>query len=277
MVMKKEIRNYLAFVEGTSMEIVSLGRALEPTFWDHVRQDVPHYYFFAFDWKYNREDTEILLALEEDRIDGMMLVYDERIVQLRGSNKAAEVLLEKLHLDKIEMQSPRKHRQLILKRYKPTLGQSREMILMVVHKGEEELHTKHPVFELDAVYGEKIAATMRDADPEYWGDVISERILEGMNKGANWSGIEVNENLVSIGMSRLTEWAGLVGVVATHEEHRNRGYATSIVSRLVEEILDGLPLAMIYVLADNPPAIRAYKKVGFKPYKTYFFMRGESR
>ncbi|MDH5461093.1 MAG: GNAT family N-acetyltransferase, partial [Candidatus Bathyarchaeota archaeon] len=84
-------------------------------------------------------------------------------------------------------------------------------------------------------------------------------------------------NLVSIGMSRLTEWAGVVGVVATHEEHRNRGYATSIVSRSVEEILDRLPLAMIYVSADNPPAIRAYKKVGFKPYKTYFFMRGESR
>ncbi len=259
------------------MEIDSLAHELEPIFWDHVKQDIPHYYFFAFDWKYNREDTEILLALEEDRIDGMMLVYNERIVQLRGSNKTAEVLLERLHLDKIEIQSPRNHKQLILKRYKPTLRQGHEMMLMVVHKGEDELHTKHPVFELDAAYVERIAAIMRDADPEYWGDVTSEQILEGMNKGANWSGIEVNESLVSIGMSRLTEWAGVVGVVATHEEHRNRGYATSIVSRLVEEILDRLPLAMIYVLADNPPAIRAYKKVGFKSYKTYFFMRGERR
>jgi len=41
------------------MEIVSLGRALELKFWDHVKQDIPHYYFFAFDWKYNRDDTEI--------------------------------------------------------------------------------------------------------------------------------------------------------------------------------------------------------------------------
>jgi len=277
MVMKKEIRSYSAFVEGTSMEIVSLAHELEPIFWDHVKQDIPHYYFFAFDWKYNREDTEILLALEEERIDGMMLVCKERIVQLRGTNKAAEVLLERLRLDKIEIQSPRKHKQLILKKYKPTSRQGHEMMLMVVHKGEEELHTKHPVFELDAAYGEKIASTMRDADPEYWGDVTSEQILEGMNKGADWFGIEVNENLVSIGMSRLTEWAGVVGVAATHEECRSRGYATSIVSRLVKEIFKRLPLAMIYVLADNPPAIRAYEKVGFKPYKTYFFMRGESR
>jgi RimJ/RimL family protein N-acetyltransferase len=257
------------------MEIVSLDRALEPTFWDHVKQDIPHYYFFAFDWKHNREATEILLALEEERIDGMMLVYNERIVQLRGSNEAAEAFLERLDLDKIEIQSPKKHKQLILKKYKPTLGQSHEMMLMVVHKGEEELHMRHPAVELDAADVEKMVEIMRDADPEYWGDVTGERILEGMSKGANWLGIKVNENLVSIGMSRLTEWTGLVGVAATHEEHRNRGYATSIVSRLVKEILERLPLAMIYVLADNPPAIRAYKKVGFKPHTTYFFMRGE--
>jgi len=47
------------FGEVTLMEIVSLGRALELKFWDHVKQDIPHYYFFAFDWKYNRDDTEI--------------------------------------------------------------------------------------------------------------------------------------------------------------------------------------------------------------------------
>jgi RimJ/RimL family protein N-acetyltransferase len=257
------------------MEIVSLGRALELKFWDHVKQDIPHYYFFAFDWKYHRDDTEILLALEEERIDGMMLVYNERIVQLRGSNKATEAFLERLDLDKIEIQSPREHKQLILKKYKPTLRQSHEMLLMVVHKGEEELHTRHPPVELDATHSENIATIMREADPDYWADVTGERILEGMNKGANWFGIKVNEGVISIGMSRLTEWAGLIGVVATQEEHRNRGYATSIVAGLLKEVFKKRSLAMIYVLADNPPAIRAYQKVGFRPYKTYFFMRGE--
>jgi predicted GNAT family acetyltransferase len=64
-------------------------------------------------------------------------------------------------------------------------------------------------------------------------------------------------------------------VVATHENHRNRGYATSIVSELVKRILEKLSTAMIYVLSDNMPAIRVYEKVGFKRYITYFFMRGE--
>jgi len=264
-----------ALAEVTSMEIVSLGHALEPKFWDHVNQDISHYYFFAFDWKYNRDDTEILLALDEERIDGMMLVYDERIVQLRGSNKAAEAFLARLTLDKIEIQSAKAHKQLIRKKYKPTLRQSHEMMLMVVHKGEEELHIRHPIVKLDAAQSEDIAAIMRHADPDYWGDVTGERILEGMNKGANWSGIKVNDGVVSIGMLRLTEWAGLIGVVATLEEYRNRGYATSIVAGLLKELFKRRSLAMIYVLADNPPAIRAYQKVGFNPYKTYFFMRGE--
>jgi len=264
-----------ALAEVALMEIVSLDRALEPKFWDQVKQDIPHYYFFAFDWKYNRDDTEILLALDKERIDGMMLVYDERIVQLRGSNKAAEAFLESLDLDEIEIQSPREHKQLILKKYKPTLGQSHEMMLMVVHKGEEELHTGHPPVKLDAAHSENIAALMRDADPDYWGDITGERIFEGMNRGADWFGIKADRILVSIGMSRLTEWAGLIGVVATHEEYRNRGYATSMVAGLLKEIFKRRPLAMIYVLADNPPAIRAYQKGGFKSYKTYFFMRGE--
>ena len=259
------------------MEIVSLGPDLEPIFWEHVSQDIPHYYFFAFDWKYNRNKTKIWLALEENQIDGMMLVYNERIVQIRGSSKAADAFLEMLDLEKVEIQSLEKHKQLILKKYKPTLKQSHEMMLMLLHKGEEEFHTEHPIVELDASHAKKIATIMREADPEYWRDITGQRIVEGINQGVNWLGIKVNEELASIASARLTEWTGLIGVVATHKEHRNKGYATSVVSELVKRILKKLLLAMIFVLTDNLPAVRAYKKVGFKPYKTYFFMRGERR
>ena len=259
------------------MKIVSLDASLESVFWQHVNEDIPHYYFYAFDWKHNREKTEILLALENKRIDGMILVYDKRIVQLRGSCRAAEALLRKLDLEKVELQSLKEHKQLILKKYKPTLRQSHEMMLMLLHKGEETPHAKHPVLALDTSSSEKIAAIMRDADPEYWGDVTCQGILDGFSKGAKWFGVRGNDKLVSIGMLRLTEWIGLIGVVATQVTHRNRGCATSVVSHMVRHILERLPAAMIYVLADNSSAIRAYTKVGFKPCRTYFFIRGERR
>jgi predicted GNAT family acetyltransferase len=151
------------------------------------------------------------------------------------------------------------------------------MMLMVLHEGEEEIHKRHATVELDASYSQKIATIMRDVDPEYWGDVTSQRIVEGMNQGMNWLGTKIGQELVSIGSTRLTEWAGLIGVVATNEKHRNKGYATSVVSELVKRILKEVSLAMIFVLADNQPAIQAYTTVGFKPYKTYFFMRGIRR
>jgi len=74
------------------MEIVSLNPAFESIFWKHVNQDIPHYFFFGFDWKNNKDETDILLALTGRRIDGMMLVYKKRIVQFRGNREATRVL-----------------------------------------------------------------------------------------------------------------------------------------------------------------------------------------
>jgi len=259
------------------MKIVPLDKNLEALFWKHVNQDIPHYYFFAFDWKHNKEKTKILLALENEEIDGMMLVYDGRIAQLRGSSRAAEALLQSLDLEKVEFQSLKEHEPLVLRKYKPTLKQSHEMMLMLARRGEERLVMRCPVVALDASDAEKIASIMRDADPEFWGDVASQGIMEGMSKGANWFGVKVDDELVSIGNLRITEWTGLIGIVATQEARRNQGYATSIVSKIVQQILERVPVAMIFVLADNSPAVRAYSKAGFKPYRTYFFMRGEKR
>jgi predicted GNAT family acetyltransferase len=64
-------------------------------------------------------------------------------------------------------------------------------------------------------------------------------------------------------------------MVATRKGHRGKGYATSAVSAVLKEILRESELALIHVLSDNPSAIRVYQKVGFRPYKTFAFIRGE--
>jgi predicted GNAT family acetyltransferase len=257
------------------MKIVSLEKAFEPIFWRHVNQDIPHYFFFALDWKYNRDATKVLLALEGNQIDGMMLIYRESVVQLRGSMKAVKALLERLDSERIELQALERHKQCILEKYKPTI--CHDMMLMTLRKGEEKPQVIHPTAKLDVSDAEHIATIMRDADPEFWGNQTGQQVVEQIKQGVAWLGVKINGELVSIGSTRLTEWAGLIGVVATRKAYRNRGYATSIVSELVEQILEKLPIALIFVLTDNPPAIRVYKKVGFKPYRTYFFMRGEKR
>jgi predicted GNAT family acetyltransferase len=78
---------------------------------------------------------------------------------------------------------------------------------------------------------------MKAADSEFWGDVTSQSVIEGMNRGAKWFGVKIDGDLVSIGNVWATEWLSLIGIVATSEKHRNMGYATSVVSTIVKEFL----------------------------------------
>lgn len=256
------------------MNIVFLDPAFEPTFWEHVNQDIPHYYFFAYDWKHRRNDTKILLALKNDRIGGMMLILNERIVQLRGSSECAKAFLERLDLEEVELQAPEQHEQYVLEKYKPAW--SHELVLMTLRKGEERFQIPHQITALDSSDAEQIAVMMRNVDPEFWGEATREQVAKRMSN-VQCFGVKVDGELVSLGRARLTEQIGHIPTVATLEAHRNKGYATSIVSHMVKLILEKMPVAIIYVLSDNLPAIRVYEKVGFKPYKKYFFMRGEKR
>jgi len=256
------------------MEILTLDSGLEDIFWNYVYQDVPHHHFFILDWKFGKDSTKILLALKANRIQGMMLTYRQSIVQLRGSAEAANALLDRMDLEKVEIQALMEHENMVLRRYKPLTRH--ELILMTLRRGEERLHMKHPVVELTPADAKEIASLMRQADPEWWGETASQRIVEGMDERL-WLGVKVDRKLVSLGGTRFNDWGSNIGVVVTEASHRRRGYATSIVSALVKKILARCPMVFIHVLSDNPPAIHVYKKVGFKPYRTYFFARGEKR
>jgi RimJ/RimL family protein N-acetyltransferase len=254
------------------MDMVRLSPSVEPLFWKHVTQDIFHYFFFAYDWKYNRKHTEILLAMEQKQIIGMMLVYQDRIVQLRGSDQALKILFHELDLDEVEIQVSKKHSPLVLEKYDPAF--STDLMLMTVRREEEKPQIEHTVVRLDASYAEEIASILREGSPEIWGDVTRQQILEGM-EDQTWVGIKVKDELVSVCSFRVTEWMGLIGRVATPKKYRNRGYATSTVSYAVKYMLQTRSDAIIFVRTDNLSATHVYQKVGFRPYQTYFFMKGK--
>ena len=254
------------------MKLVLLDSSREPAFWDYVLRDAPEYYFFIFDWKLNRDKTKIFLALQEESIVGLMLIYDQRIVHIRGGSEAVELLLNEVNLEKTEVQALKEHESIILKKYKPSA--KHEMILMTLQRGEEQLDIKHPVTKLTSAEAEEIASLLEEEFPE-WGEFTSDRIRERMKENVLFLGIKEGERLVSIGNTRILGFGSNIGMVATRKGYRGKGYATSIVSALLKEILRESKLALIHVLSDNPSAIRAYTKVGFKPYRTYTFIRGE--
>jgi len=199
----------------------------------------------------------------------MMLVYDRRIVQLRGSEPAAEILLNKVDLENAEFNVESQHRQAILGKFHQV--KEYELILMALRRGEEHLYPSEDVVRLTPDDAGRIADLMSSIDPEIWGRIIkNERITASMDRTL-WFGIFSDGKLVSLGNATVTDIASNMGAVATHGSSRNRGYATSIVSALLREMLKANDLAPIHVLKDNAPARRVYEKVGFRPYRNYLF------
>ena len=79
-------------------------------------------------------------------------------------------------------------------------------------------------------------------------------------------GIRVGGRLVSAAgthvISREARLA-VVGNVLTHAGHRGRGYATAVTSAVTAELLRYCDDVVLNVRSDNPPAIQAYRKLGY--------------
>jgi len=123
------------------MKLVLLDSSWEPTFWDHVLKNVPEHYFFIIDWKLNKDKTKIFLAIQDGKIIAMMLIYDRRIVQIRGNPEAAEILMNEVNLEKAEINAFNEHEAIILKKYKPIVRH--EMILMTLHRPDNVDDPRH--------------------------------------------------------------------------------------------------------------------------------------
>jgi len=170
----------------------------------------------------------------------MMLIYKRSIVQLRGTKPAFEKLLEGIDLKKIELDTEIEHRDIVREKYQ--IVREHELLLMTLRRGEERLAPTDDVIDLKPERAGEIAALMRSANPEFWGDMNAERIAASMNRNL-WLGTVVDGRLVSVGNTFLTDIVGNIHTVATDESYRNKGYATSVVSALVREILQANNLA----------------------------------
>ena len=256
-----------------TMKVVPLDSDLEPLFWEYVYTDIPLYYFFILDMKHDRASTTIMIALKNQHIEGMMLTYQERIVQLRGSYEIAQTLLTHLDIGKVEIQGYPEHKPLIFEKFKK-VDKTMEIFVMTLRKGEETLQIRHNVERLFTEDAEDIAEILRQSDPGWWGDTTVQRIADNMNERL-WVGIKSGGHLVSVGGAVLDEWGSNIATIATHDDHRNKGYATSVVSTLVNQIFQISNLALIHVECDNKPAFTAYTKVGFSPYRRFVVIRAE--
>jgi ribosomal protein S18 acetylase RimI-like enzyme len=79
-------------------------------------------------------------------------------------------------------------------------------------------------------------------------------------------GLRVQGKLVSAAGTHVVSTAArlaVVGNVLTHGDYRGRGYATAVTGAVTAELLKSCDHVVLNVRADNPPAISAYRHLGF--------------
>ena len=79
-------------------------------------------------------------------------------------------------------------------------------------------------------------------------------------------GVRVNGTLVSAAGTHVvspTARLAVVGNVFTHIDYRGRGFATAVTGAVTAELLRSCDQVVLNVRSDNPPALNAYRRLGF--------------
>jgi ribosomal protein S18 acetylase RimI-like enzyme len=79
-------------------------------------------------------------------------------------------------------------------------------------------------------------------------------------------GMRVNGRLVAAAGTHVVSTSGrlaVVGNVLTHLDYRGRGFATAVTGAVTAELLRSCDQVVLNVRSDNPPAINAYRRLGY--------------
>jgi len=112
--------------------------------------------------------------------------------------------------------------------------------------------------------------TVNDADKilKFYGKERGNTLIQMMRESRTTAyGLFLDDNLVSAAYTWIeTKDVVMIGGVLTSEEFRNKGFSTSVVSSLTENIAKKGKVVSLYVREDNILAIHVYAKIGFKEY-----------
>ena len=95
----------------------------------------------------------------------------------------------------------------------------------------------------------------------------SSAIAEGV-----YYGMRVNGQLVAAaGTHVISREArlGVVGNVLTHVDYRGRGFATAVTGAVTADLLRTCDQVVLNVRSDNPPALNAYRRLGYAEYTRF--------
>ncbi|MHA2037069.1 MAG: GNAT family N-acetyltransferase [Promethearchaeota archaeon] len=240
----------------------------EGFFYGYIKNNFAEYLFFHVDYAQYPENTEIYMALDnENKIQGMVLVWENRRIQLRGSIKSLEFLLNGKNYNPISITGFDNHKNVISKFF-PDYKKEIALYRMVLKKGDQKDFEKYAFQKLNESHREKIISLMRSADPIFWGSRESNDIQ--IDENNIWYGIVERKKLICITSVWKYQSIGYITIVGTHPKYWTQGYASSLISSALKDLFQEKEQSFITVRVANPPAIHTYEKLGFSICNTHY-------
>jgi ribosomal protein S18 acetylase RimI-like enzyme len=255
------------------MQLITLTADNEKQLFRLLETDYCDYYFFIYDYLLQKAKTQIIFAQQDHAVKGLMVLYDGHIAQLRGEKAAVDFMLENFAPQYTDIQVPQECESLLFKKF-PGAKLKANVTLMRLNKGQEHPAITTQPQKLNSLDAADIAELMHVCYPKMWSDIPKVAVQTILAyKETAFLGIKDGDKLVAFGYAMLTPKVSHVTWIGTNPQYEKRGYATSIVSALVQESLKVADSAIIYVMNDNPEANGVYSHVGFKSYKQYAFIK----
>ncbi|MEM3014239.1 MAG: GNAT family N-acetyltransferase [Candidatus Bathyarchaeia archaeon] len=245
------------------VSVVQLEDMNEKVFFNYLDMDRIRHIFTIYDLKNMRERTKIWIALRNCEITGYLFEYDKRIIHTHGDPEAVPELFNKITLDEPVLFIQPDHLKAVQKIFKPVEQVDRtskslitEFLVMKIHSENFRPAVKH-LFE-------KLGTEDLDEASKNFGEELKNLIQNAINRGFAYGAYE-NGLLASCAtVSEHLENVAIIRGVFTIPSLRNRGLASSVCSALIDELIKSGKTPMLWVSKDNLPALKLYKKLGFK-------------
>jgi ribosomal protein S18 acetylase RimI-like enzyme len=247
----------------STLRVIPVEESYEKQFTAFLEAERILHIFTIYDFRYMRDKTKIWVALEDEKIAGYLLEFDNRIVHTHGRAESAAKLLDYTNLDEPVFVIEPHHLRVVEEHFKPlgpTDSSSKgEITTYLIVKADAE------TFKPSITHRVKKLGTRDLADVlKSMGDEWKSRIENVVHRGVAFGAYD-NGSLVAVAtVSEILDGLALIRGVYTLPSFRRKGFATSACSALVQELIDLGKEAMLWVAKDNLPAIRVYENIGFK-------------
>ncbi|MFW9951209.1 MAG: hypothetical protein ACFFKA_13905, partial [Candidatus Thorarchaeota archaeon] len=212
------------------LRLVRITPENESLLYNYINDNFADVFFFHVNYAQYSEDTKIFMALDDqNKIQGMILIWKSRRLQLRGSIESLEFLLKSKSYTPISIMGFYNHRELIV-RFFPEYKNEIALYRMSLKKGDQNDFEKIPYEILKESHREEIVSFMRNADPIFWGSHDLEDIL--IDEHNKWFGIFDNANIRTSFLGYLYKRKGMI------LNNMDEGDAIEELTRFVEENID---------------------------------------